>query len=54
MEGQYGMECVTYELPTVNDLLDAREMIHCTKEFCSFQHFPEKFMWSVTSWGKFR
>ena len=51
MEGQW--DEVTYELPTVNDLLDVGGIIYCTKEFCSFQHIPEKFMWICTIWGEF-
>ena len=52
-----GIECqwdeVTYELPSIIQLLDAEKMIHCMKESCTIQHFPKKRTWVCSSWGKF-
>ena len=52
-----GIECqwdeVTYELPSINHILDAEKMIHCMKESCTIQHFPKKLTWVCSSWGKF-
>ena len=44
---------VIYDLPTINEILDAEEMIYCASEFVTMQHFPSKKTWIVTSWGKF-
>ena len=51
LEVQY--DEVIYQLPTVNEMLDATKMLYCMSEFVTYQHFPRKLTWVVTSWGEF-
>lgn len=44
---------VSYEMPTVNELLNANQMVYCTKEYTTIQHFANNSTWVCTSWGKF-
>ena len=50
-EGQWDQ--VSYQMPTVDELLNVDHMVFCTSEFVTIQHFPDKLTWVTTHWGKF-
>ena len=50
MENQW--DEVSYELPSVDELLNADHLFFCTSEFVTIQHFPKKLTWVTTHWGK--
>lgn len=50
MENQW--DEVSYELPSVDGLLNADHLVLCTSEFVTIQHFPKTHTWVTTHWGK--